>query len=172
MIANCRASASLAVLLIALFTAGCAGYRLGPTLSADYKSVAVPMFKNKTLKPQLEPQITNAIIKRLQADGTLKVVNEADADLLVTGVIINYGRTELRTVREDTDITREYRVTITAAIEARNRHTGEIVVKKTNVSGSADTFIGSDLQSAEYQALPLIADDLARKVVELVAENW
>jgi glycosyltransferase involved in cell wall biosynthesis len=89
MTGNCRASASLAVLLVALLTAGCAGYRLGPTLSADYKSVAVVMFKNKTLKPQLEAQITNGIIKRLQADGTLRVDSEANADIVVTGFIPN-----------------------------------------------------------------------------------
>jgi len=159
-------------MLVLLLAAGCAGYRVGPTLNADYKTVAVPMFKNKTLKPQIEAQITNAIIRRLQTDGTLKVVNEEDADLLITGVLVDYGRGELRSVREDTDVTREYRLTVTARIEARNRRTGEIIVKSTDVTGSADTFIGSDLQSAEYQALPLMADNLARKVVEMVAENW
>ncbi len=169
MIARCY---RLAALLLVLLSAGCAGYRVGSLLNADYKTVAVPMFRNKSYKPQTEAQVTNAILKRFQSEGSLQVVNEADADLLVTGTITEFARAELRSVREDTDIVREYRITIKAEIAAINRRTGEVVLKKTTVTGSADTFIGSDLQSAEYQALPLVADDLAKKVVTLLTESW
>lgn len=159
-------------LALQLLLAGCAGYRVGSLLGADYKTVAVPMFRNVSYKPQTEAQITNAILKRLQSEGSLQIVSEADADLLVTGTVTEFARNELRSVREDTDVVREYRITIKAAVEAVNRHTGEVVLKKTIVTGSADTFIGSDLQSAEYQALPLAADDLAKKVVSLLTESW
>jgi hypothetical protein len=159
-------------LALQLLLTGCAGYRVGPVLNAQYRTVAVEMFKNQTLKPQLEAPITNAIIKRFQSDGTLRVVNAGDADLLVTGAVTKQERRELRSVRDDTEIVREYRLTIIAEVQAHNRHTGEAVLKPTLVSGSADTFIGSDLQSAEYQALPLIADDLAKQVVSLLAESW
>lgn len=151
---------------------GCAGYRLGPTLGAEYRSVAVPMFRNKTYKPQLEAQITNGIIKRFQSDGTLRVVSVADADILVTGEITRYHRHELRSLRVETGTPREYRVSIDAKIEARDRVTGKVVLAPTTVTGSADTFIGNDLQSAEAQVLPLIADNLAKQVVTLIAEKW
>jgi hypothetical protein len=148
------------------------GYRLGPVSHTDHKSVAVPMFRNKTLHPQLEAQITNAIIKRFQADGTLRVDSRDDADVVVTGVIIDYTRDELRSVREDVGTAREYRINITAEIEARDGRTGKMIVEKTSVTGKADTFIGSDLQSAEFQALPLAADDMARQVISLLTESW
>jgi hypothetical protein len=160
------------LLAVALAVAGCAGYRLGPTLGAEYRSVAVPMFRNKTYKPQLEAQITNSIIKRFQADGTLRVESVADADIILTGEITDYRRHQLRSARTDTGAPREYRVSIDAKIEARDRVTGKLVLAPTVVTGSADTFIGADLQSAEQQALPLIADDLAKQVVTLLAEKW
>jgi hypothetical protein len=165
----------VAVILAGLgcaLAAGCMGYHVGPVLKADYRSVAVPMFRNKTYKPQLEAQITNGIIKRLQADGTLRVDSVAKADVVVTGEIINYNRLALRLAKEDTRVPREYRLIITVNVAAHDRRTGKVVLKPTDVSGSADMFIGFDLQSAEYQALPLVADDVARQVVSLLVESW
>ena len=158
-------------LLVAL-AGGCAGYRLGPTANLPYRSVAVPMFKNKTLKPQLEAQITNAIIKRFQTDGTLRIEAAAAADIVITGQITKFYRHELRAVRADVNTPREYRIFVEARIEARVRTTGELVFTPVTVEGHADAFIGTDLQSTDEQALPLVADDLAKRVVPLLAERW
>ncbi len=158
--------------LLGVLTLGCAGYQLGPTQSLPYRSIAVLMFKNKTLKPQLEAQITNAIIKRFQRDGTLRIESAENADVVLTGQITKYDRQELRAVRTDVNTPREYRITLTARIEARLRGTGELVFSPVTVEGRADTFIGTDLQSADEQALPLIAEDLAKRVMPLLAERW
>ena len=129
------------------------------------------MFSNKTYRPQLEAQITNGILKRFQADGTLQVDSVENADIVLTGEIIEYRRHELRSLRSQIGAPREYRVSIEARVQARDR-TGKVVLAPTVVTGSADTFIGDDVQSAEAQALPLIADDLAKRVVTLLAEKW
>ncbi len=155
-----------------LTTAGCIGYHVGAVSDPGYKTVAVPMFRNRTVQPQMEAQVTNAIIKRLQQDGTLSVHNRDSADAVILGEITRYQRTPLRFQREDTTVPREYRVTITAKIEVRDQQTGKVLLPPTTVSGSADTFIGSDLQSADEQALPLAADDLAKQVVSLLVEKW
>ena len=165
-------------ILTVLFLAGCfsltscAGYRVGPVGKQQYKSAAVPMFRNQTLRPQLEAQVTNAVIKRLQADGSLRVESAPNADVVVTGNITRYQRSALRSLRDDTGVPREYRVSITAAVEVRDARTGQVLVKSTELTGSADTFLGEDQQSAEFQVWPLVADDLARQVVTLLAENW
>lgn len=155
-----------------LLTAGCLGYRVGPVLKADYHSVAVPMFKNQTLQPQLEAQITGAILRRLHTDGTLRVEPEANADLVLRGEIIRYQRHQLRSVREETGVAREYRITVTSNITVQDKRTGQVIRGPTKLTGSAETFIGVDQQTAEFQALPLIAEDLARQVVDLLVESW
>ena len=83
-----------------------------------------------------------------------------------------FERHELRAVRTDVNTPREYRITITARIEARLRGTGELVFSPVTIEGRAETFIGTDLQSADEQSLPLVADDLAKRVVPLLAERW
>ena len=167
-----RATRCLLTGLLAVLTGGCAGYHLGATQPLPYRSVAVPMFKNKTLKPQLEAQVTNAIIKRFQTDGTLRIESATEADIVITGQITKFYRRELRATRIDVNAPREYRIIIEARIEARVRGTGELVFAPVLVEGHADTFIGTDLQSADEQALPLIAEDLAKRVVPLLAERW
>ncbi len=155
-----------------MLQAGCLGYRVGNVSKLGYQTVAVPMFRNATTQPQMEAQVTNAILKRFQQDGTLRVHARDSADVVLLGEITRYQRTPLRFQRDDSGVPREYRVMITAKIEARDRRTGEMVLPATTLTGSAETFIGSDLQSADLQALPLAVDDLARQVVSLLVEKW
>ncbi len=162
----------VATALCGLLFTGCMGYHVGSVLKANYRSVAVPMFKNKTLKPQLEAQVTNGIIRRLQSDGTLRVDSVDNADIVVAGEIVDYRRTRLRSLQTEASAPREFRIYVDARVEAHDRVTGKIILPPTIVTGTADTFIGNDLQSAEFQALPLIADDLARQVVSLLVESW
>jgi hypothetical protein len=159
-------------LLGATLLGGCAGYKLGPVYKTEFRSVAVPMFKNRTLKPQLEAQVTNAIIKRLQTDGSLAVRSTDDADIVLRGELVLFGRTMLRGQRLDTALPEELRLVIQARIEAHDRVTGAVVLPPTVVSGSADTFVGADQQTAELQALPLIAEELAKKAVSVLVERW
>ena len=171
---NRVASAMLAaqLSLIGLFSFGCAGYHVGPVTKLNFKSIAVPMFRNTTLRPQIEAQISNAIIQRLQQDGSLRIESEPRADVVLKGSIIKYYRQALRSLRTDTGAPREYEITITVRVEATDRRTGETVLKSTEVEGKSDVFIGEDQQSAEEQALPLIADDIGKRVAGLLVESW
>jgi hypothetical protein len=166
------ASRFAVALALAVSLTGCAGYRVGSTLGANYRSVAVLMFRNKTYQPQIERQITSAIIRGFQADGTLRVEPAANADLVLTGEITEYRRHELRSQPGDSNAPREYEISIDARIEAHDRVTGKIVLGPKVVNGKAATFIGNDLQAAEEQALPLVAQNLAQHVVTLLAEKW
>jgi len=180
---NCRASANsrsrqtgatLAVhlALIGLLTFGCVGYHIGPVTKRNFNSIAVPMFRNTTLNPQIEAQISNGIIQRLQQDGSLRIEPESKADVVLKGSVIKYFREPLRSLRTDTGVPREYEITITVRVEATDRRTGETVLKSTEVEGKSDVFIGEDQQSAEEQVLPLIADDIAKRVAGLLVESW
>ena len=171
---NRVASALLAVQLslTCLLAFGCAGYHVGPVTKQSFKSIAVPVFRNTTLRPQLEAQISNAIIQRLQQDGSLRIESEPRADVVLKGSITKYNRQALRSLRTDTGVPREFEITITVRVEATDRRTGETVLKSTEVEGKSDVFIGEDQQSAEEQALPLIADDIGKRVAGLLVESW
>jgi len=159
------------VVLLATFTCAC-GYRIGSLANVNYRTVAVPVFQNKTLVPQLQAQVTNAIIKRLQADGSLRITTEDDADVVLEGAIVDVRREPLRYEKTNQSVPREYRLTLVAAATLRHKRTGKIIFEEKQATGQTEFFIGSDLQAAQTQAIPLAADDLARRIVERIAEGW
>ena len=160
--------------LAAVLSGGCAGYRLGPTggRSAGDRSVQVNPFANQTVEPRLGEAVTAALRHELQRDGTYRLATRDAADVVVSGVITRYFRHELSFMPDDVLTVRDYRVTLTAQVTARERGTGRVLLDRP-VTGETLLRVGSDLASAERQALPLLATDLARKTTALLADgNW
>ena len=161
-----------AALLAILCFSGCAGYKLGPTngVIAGDKSVQITPFANKTLEPRLGDAVTTQMRKELQRDGTFKLASHDDGDIIVSGVITHYTRHELTLVPHDLVTVRDYRVTLTAHVTARERGTGKILLDQP-VSGFTLLRVGTDLTSSERQALPLLAADLAKHATALLVEG-
>jgi len=159
-------------ILLLLLVAGCAGYKLGPTngLSAGEKSVQVNPFINKTLEPRLSETITLEVRKRVQQDGTYKLATHNDGDLIINGEILFYHRSALSYQPGDVLTVRDYQLTISARITAIDRHSGETNAHQI-VRGRTIVRAGNDLASAERQAVPLVAYDLARNVVAAIADG-
>ena len=63
-----------------------------------------------------------------------------------------------------------YRVDLTVHVTARDRLSGKTILDK-DIKGHTFIHIGADLASAERQALPLLADDLAQNITELLTEG-
>jgi hypothetical protein len=150
----------------------CAGYRLGsvnPELTRG-KSIQVNFFENKTLEPRLVEAINHALRKSLQQDGSYRLNTRGDGDLIVQGAILSYVRQGVSFQPNDILTVRDYQMTLTAKVTARERASGKVVLDK-EVTGRTTVRVGSDLPSAERQALPLLADDFARKATTLLVEG-
>ncbi len=159
-------------LVVAL--AGCAGYRVGPTngLDADEKTIQIIPFTNQTMEPRLSDAVTAALRKEFQRDSTYRLATSEAGDFVVTGVITQYHRREVSLQPNDVLTGRDYQVSMTAHVTARERGTGKVLLDRP-VTGYTLIRVGSDLTSAERQALPLLADDLAKQVTALVADgSW
>jgi hypothetical protein len=156
----------------AALLAGCAGYHLGPVNGerAGEKSIEVLPFNSKTLQPRLGEAVTQALRENLQTDGTYRLATRGGGDIVVTGVITSYVRDSLSFLPGDVLTAENYHVTITAHVTAREPGTGKLLLDK-NVSGSTLVQVGTDLASAERQSTPLLAEDLARNITELLTEG-
>ena len=150
---------------------GCA-YRLGPVgdQTAGGRSIQVRPFANNALEPRLSESIANSIRKSIQRDGTFRLDTSHDADIILSGTILKFDRAELSFQPRDIITPRDYRVSIVAKITAQERATGKVLVDRL-VTGYTTIRTGSDLVSAERQAVPLIADDLGRKVASILSER-
>src|SRR5881296_3129613 len=161
----------LGLLLPAL--GGCA-YRLGPTNGdrAGTRSVQVNPFENKTIEPRLVEAVSFALRKQLQQDGTYQLNTGHEGEIILTGTIVSFERHSLPFRPRDVVTPRDYRLTITAQVTARERVTGKLLLER-NVSGYSDIRVGPDLVSAEREAFPLVAADLARNTTALLVDgSW
>src|SRR5277367_1352656 len=156
----------------AMALVGCAGYHLGPVNGAvaGEKSVEILPFNNQTLQPRLGDTVTQALRERMQADGTYHLDTHGQGDVVVTGVITRYHRFGLSYLNSDVSTTQNYRINITAHVVVRERATGKVLLDK-DVTGYALVNVGTDLASSERQASPLLAEDLARNIAELLTEG-
>ncbi len=163
----------LLALVLALSLSGCAGYKLGPTNGqvAGAKSVQVNPFLNETMQPQLGDDVTNQVRKQIQRNGTFHLSND-DADIIVTGVLVSYVRIPLAFQPQDALTVSDYSVRLLAQVTAKERSTGKVLLSQP-VSGTTLIIVGNNLDSAERQARPLLAADLAKNVTALLSEgSW
>ena len=158
--------------LLALVLSACAGYRLGPTNGAvaREKSIQVSPFVNSTLEPRLGDAVTQQMRKQLQKDGTYRLASHDDGDIVLSGVLTRYQRYELSFAPNDVLTVRDYRLTLTAQVTARERSSGKVLLNQ-EVTGHTLLRVGSDLTSAERQALPLLAADLAKNATALLVDG-
>lgn len=165
-----RAALFLSVLLV---LSGC-GYKLGeirPTAMRSVRSLAVPTFKNNTYESRIEVLFADTLVKKLQQDGTYRIVNTPQADAIVNCTIEKIDRGSLRSVQSNVLATSEFSLIVTARYEVVDQRTGIILMQGT-AQGRTSFFSGNDLQTLERQGLSNAADDLALNLTIRLAEGW
>ncbi|MDD5005081.1 MAG: LptE family protein [Candidatus Omnitrophica bacterium] len=150
-----------------------------------YKTIYIAPFKNSiniasekatysnylTYYPLLESAITQAVVDRFILDGSLKVVKESDADVVLKGELISYDRNPLRYAANNEDAT-EYRITLTVNMGFYRGKDGTEISKKNGFSGDTSYFITGSQAKSEKAALDDAIKDLARRIVEDFVEVW
>jgi hypothetical protein len=158
--------------ILALTLAGCAGYKLGPTngIPAGSRSLRVQPFANRTHEPRVTEYLAISMRKELQQDGTFRLETSGSPDILVSGEITRFERKGLSYQTNDVLTPQEYTLTLVARVVAVDMNSGKTNLNQ-EVSGFTYIFIGNDQSSAERQAIPLLADSLARNTVSLLVDG-
>jgi hypothetical protein len=168
------ALAAFGIAIFALLVTGCAGYQLGPTngVPAGSRSVQVNLFRNDTYEPRLSDPIATSIRRWIQRDGTYRLATSGEADIVVDGVISEFSRSGISFQPSDILTVRDYELSAVASFTATERTTGKVLMEST-VLGRTTVRAGPDLASAERQASPLIAEDIARRITSLLVDgSW
>jgi len=162
----------LLFLVLLVGATGCAGYRLGPVngVAAREKTVQINPFINQTIQPRLTDAVTAQLRKELQRDGTYQLASHDDGDIVLSGAILRYQRLEVTFSPADILTVRDYRLSLTAQVTARERFTGKVLLDQP-VTGYTLIRVGANLTSAERQAMPLLAADLAKNAIALLSEG-
>lgn len=161
------------LLVFILLLSGC-GYKLGeirPTPMRSVRTLAVPTFKNKTYKTGIEVLFADTLIKALQQDGTYTVVSDNSADAILSCTLATVDRRSVRSVQNNVLASAEYELQLRITYQVTERTTG-IVLMAGAVTGRANFFAAVDLTTAEYQAMPIAAQDAALQITTTLTEGW
>jgi len=160
---------SIIVLSIAMFT-GCGYYSFsGSALPSHIRTVAVPMFENKTSEFGVREDLTDALVDEFTQDNTLKVVDRRTADSMVRGDIVNIR--EQAGAYTQAEQVKEIRVYITVAVAFEDLKKKKIIWEESITQwGTYDPDLapgqaGSSREDAIKEAVEKIVSDIFNKTV-------
>ena len=175
-----RTAAALSVLgaiLVAICgPAGC-GYHLagkGSTLPIALKSIGVPIFVNRTSRPELEQRVTEHVIDEFTTRGRVRILpGEEGADAVLRGTLYSYATTPVVISAEGR--ARRYEILITARVVLSETSTDKVLweddhflfKRQYDVSENPVSFVDQ-----EVVALDEVAGDFARGVVTSILEGF
>lgn len=147
-----------------------AGYSNEPLFPRDVESVCLKMFDNQSFRRGVEYELSDALAKRIEAETPYKIISNEDmADTVISGQITTIGEFAL-SVDRDIGSVLEKEVELQAVVTWKNLKTGELLLDQQAVSAAASY---SEYQSQDFKyASSLAANNLARKIVELMERNW
>ena len=155
-----------------LFTAGCASYRLGSMLPDDIRTVYVPTCINKTTEPQIEQDVTRAILSQVQMDGSLRVASEETADTILDVTLTHFWLDPVAYQSGASSTVNQYRMSIRASFVLRRRVDNSVVAESPGLTGWYDFDFAGDMTSSKNVALRPAADDLGRRIVSRIVQYW
>jgi outer membrane lipopolysaccharide assembly protein LptE/RlpB len=161
-----------AALVAAGVLAGC-GYTFQGTLPPHIRTVAVPMFVNRTPQPAVESVITRAVVDAFATNGRLRVVRPEEADAILEGEVVSYAVGPIAV--NPSLLVQQYRLGVTLNLRMRDVRRNEVLFQIANYSEQADFPVaGSVAQtlSVEAGALQQAATQIGWAVVSLALDRF
>ncbi|MFI5373383.1 MAG: LptE family protein [Candidatus Rokuibacteriota bacterium] len=167
-----EARRGLGLVLAAVLLAGC-GYSTRGSLPDHIKTVAVPIFKNRTLEPGVESAITAGVVNAFSSGGRVKVVPIDEADAILQGEVVGYS---LDGLSFDTNANvRAYRLRLVLNVEFRDVRRSAMLWRQEGLSETSDFQVAgqvSDTIARGQGAVQQAAAEIGRKVVNLAVDRF
>lgn len=174
---NNKISVFLCITAISFLTLSGCGYHLagtGSSLPPDVEKIAIPQFSNRTLRPDIENQFTNALLDEFVKGKKVVIVDESEADAVVRGIITGFSTTPLS--YKGGDIVQEYRVTVTLEVSLIKKSDESVIWKDKNVSYFTeyryDPVSVAISEANRDTAVRKIATDVSRQLYSNILEGF
>ena len=147
---------------------GC-GYQWRSPYREDIKTVAVPVFVNRTYERGLEVSLSTAVIEDIETHTPYKVVSKEQADTILEGEIVS---TKLATlsVNPETALPQEQEFEVQVSFTWKNLRTGQIMVQRKNFDEKTSYYptLGEDPSVGSQSAV----EKLALSIVQELQADW
>lgn len=156
-----------------LLSAGCAHYQLGSGRPPEFQTLFIEPVRVEALVPQSQVVVGTQLREAFLRDGRIRLVGSADAaDAVLSIVLARYDRAVATVRPDDTGLARRMDVELAARATLTDRRSGRVIFADRPLVARRGVFTDSGLVPAEYQNLPLLAQDLARQAQQAVLDTW
>jgi len=166
-----------AVLFTAAFASGC-GYHVAgraSQLPSDWKTIAVPAFKNDTRRYRIEQRFTQAVIREFLTRTRYRIIqDEPAADGVLHGEVLTVETSPVLFDATTGQVTTML-VTVHTKVLLVDNHTQKSVYQNDDMVFRDEYQISSDVQSffeEQDPALERMAHDFAARLVSNVMEKF
>ncbi|MCR5413646.1 MAG: hypothetical protein K6F50_02820 [Kiritimatiellae bacterium] len=149
-----------------LLLAGCASYSWRPSVPAESRTVAVPVFRNATDVSALGSVVTSQVLREFQREGTYVIASPGDAALEVQGELVSSSSPSVAYERRTGARTREHRFRAKAVVSFIDKRSGKVLVDKRKYTAETTFLANDDILTGERDASGRIAEDIARQIVD------
>ncbi|MEO6995860.1 MAG: LPS assembly lipoprotein LptE [Lacunisphaera sp.] len=162
----------IAGLLLSAVTS-CSNYQLGTGTKVKFSTLFIAPVTAKTVIPQAKVVITTQLREAFIKDGRVTLVDSPElADAILRITLIGYDRTVAVSRPDDTGLARRFDLTLKATASLTDNRTKETYFTDRPLSAKRGVFTDSGLVPAEYDTVPLLAEQLANETVHAVLDVW
>lgn len=172
-----RMVALLTLLAAPFFPSGC-GYHVAGragNLPSEWKTIAVPAFKNDTARYRIEQRFTEAVIRQFIQRTKYRIVqNPESADAVLHGEVVSIDTNPVLFNATTGQVTTML-VTVHTKVQLVDATTQKVVYKNDDMLFRDEYQISTDVQSffeEQDPALERMAKDFAAQLVSNVVENF
>lgn len=159
---------SASLLMLAVLSGGC-GYSTSRPFPDDIQTVHVKMFQSREFRRDLEFQLTEALVKRVNMDTPYRIAPLKTADTELTGEILEVRN---RTLGDDfeTQLPRETASDYVVAFRWKDLRNGRVLAERERFVYSATYIppVGETFSTGSIRGL----DGLAEAIVETMESPW
>ncbi len=166
-------------LTLALFTvllgSACSSYRMGPPggdEASPFRSVYVELIKNESFAPQAQAPLSDQLAETFMTTANVRTVDKGEAQATLTVVLKEYKRSMSATQSRDTVQGQSFTLTLISECTLLDNRTGKYYFKNRTISTSMEAYVYGGFGRAEYESMPVLARDLARKIVDASTSGW
>jgi hypothetical protein len=164
-------SAALLLLLAGVLAGGSGcGYSTKPPFREDVQTVHVEMFQTREFRRDLEFELTEALVKRIEQDTPYRIADKSEADTLFTGEVLEVLQNVLGN-QFGTDQPRELGATIVVRYRWQDQRTGEILVDRPRFVHMV-SYIPPVGESFDKGVRVRGLDQMAERIVETMETDW
>jgi len=183
-----RSTLIAAITLAAVgFISGCKSYQFGNPAELPFESIYIKPVTNDSFAPQAQALLSAQIRDAFIRDGRTKLVTseeEADAVLLVN--LTEYDRSAAALQSNDTTTAADFDLTLIAEVSLFNQNKGDYFFQERVIEETSNAYVNNPYSApvtlatpntqgflqSEYQAMPRLTRDLARKIADEVLSPW